>query len=174
MFASFAHSCIAVLIFFLVPLKKRTCGLDIISMTVRLLWTLKNLRVHTKCFQTKVYSPLPSNYIQICNLLKGKFYCFVMTLTVVCQSSVPQIGRHWDETHTLFSLPETVRTCISLSSRAESCCLQEIPFAINSLFHVGLSWRGFLNSYSFISFLATSPPSSNNLEFSFQKYQPDG
>lgn len=58
---------------------------------------LKNLKLQTKCFQTKLYWPLPSNYIQICSLLKGKFYCFVITLTVVCQSSVPQIGRHWDE-----------------------------------------------------------------------------
>lgn len=39
---------------------------------------LKNLKLHTKYFQTKLYWPFPSNYTQICHLLKGKFCCFVL------------------------------------------------------------------------------------------------
>lgn len=135
---------------------------------------LKNLKLQTKCFQTKLYWPLPSNYIQICSLLKGKFYCFVITLTVVCQSSVPQIGRHWDEIHTFFRplwdnehFYFPIQQSQALLHERNPICHQ-FSFPCGT-FLMGLSW------FLLILFFPGHPtPPSNNLEFSFQKYQPGG
>lgn len=94
----------------------------------------------------------------------------VITFTVDCQNSVPQIGRHWDVIHTFFCLLETMRTFISLSSSKNSH-LPSFQFSMRD-FPDGTF---LILTHSFLSWPPCSPtPSSNNLEFSFQKYQTGG